>query len=539
MKKAMKLCGPLAGVMLYAFAATALAQDASDPNAAKKKAEKDKEAAAAGVPDWDSFGTSQGETLEETFFRLSRDFATTSEGGIRRLGSVPIWPRGDLKIAGIRFLPYLREGAEWERNYYKQRNTGEGNLGRGRRSEWTHTNEVGLFGTTALMGGRLNIATYIDSIWNLHYGQDAPPDEWDFNGQFGATYRLPSGAWVAGGVRYQRRHDPVDLPLDVIGPRGHRFPAAEERRDFGRVNRGGFFNFGFDRDIFFGSKLRWEFGVQIENSQATDEEVFGTLNRTETTYYGKASYPFLRDTTRVFVLVRDRVENRDSERTNDGNTWGVSFGIEGSIPLAEGEYRSLRGQVSVGFDHSTYDDETFTIEDQELRPDGRSNATNANFQATVQYIMSPRSTIDLRYLHQTQFSFRGNFQVVDNVQLSFSHNFSRQLTGRIDAFYEHTDPSGRNRPEVVSINGRSGPGSGVPAANAAQGGLASAHNVNREGVGVGLRYAFNEWMDVDWSVDWENRNDHARNSYRNYRGVLGFTFYLNALTPRSRVAVER
>jgi len=66
-----------------------------------------------------------------------------------------------------------------------------------------------------------------------------------------------------------------------------------------------------------------------------------------------------------------------------------------------------------------------------------------------------------------------------------------------------------------------------------------AGNTTREGVGVGMRYAINDWMDVDASTDVENRNDHADKSYRAYTAVLGLTFYLNALTPKVRSAISR
>src|SRR5438132_908307 len=107
MNKAGRPCralrGTLAGACLCAFAVPALAQDSGQPTT-------DRDNAVNTLGTWGSFGAAdEQETLEETFFRLSRDFATTTEGGIRRLGSVPIWPRGDIKVLGIRILPYLRE----------------------------------------------------------------------------------------------------------------------------------------------------------------------------------------------------------------------------------------------------------------------------------------------------------------------------------------------------------------------------------------------------------------------------------------------
>jgi hypothetical protein len=498
--------GAFAGACLYAFAAPAIAQDSAGPDSTSTRS--DREETVSTVPTWEAYGPSGGETLEETFFRLSRDFVTTTDMSYRRLGAVPIWPRGEVKLGGFRVLPYVREGVEWQDNFYKAPNTGRAPGEHGRDAVWTHENEAGLFADTALAGGRLRISSSLDSTWNVRYGQDAPKDTWDFNGQLGAAYRWPTGAWVKAGIGYERRHDAADLPAIAD--------------DFGRASTRTFFTFGFDRDIFFGSKLKWEFGIQTDNVQATEDE-FSDLDRTETTLYGKVSYPFLKETTRVFVLGRYRWENKNSEALNDGKVFGLNAGIEGSIPLREGEYRGLRGQVSVGFDRGLYDNESFVQGSQTIISDDNRRATNANFQAALQYVASPKTSVDLRYIRTMQFSFRGNYQLTDHVEIIASHNFSRRLTGRVDAFYEHVNPSGRTPNRTIPDDALS----------------QRAANINREGAGVGLRYAVNEWCDLDLTLSVENRNDTKRNSYKNYVGDLGVTFFLNALTPKGRSAPDR
>lgn len=149
--------------------------------------------------------------------------------------------------------------------------------------------------------------------------------------------------------------------------------------------------------------------------------------------------------------------------------------------------------------------------------------TSLSFQAALQYVMSSRTTLDLRFLRTNQFSLHGNYQITDRLDLSASHNFSRKLTGRISAFLEHSDPSGQFNPETVD-----GP--------TAQ--TRNATPVNTTGVGTGFRYAYNEWMDFDASFDIQNRNAQAERSGKDYRGILGVTFYLNALTPRPRQGAE-
>jgi hypothetical protein len=358
------------------------------------------------------------------------------------------------------------------------------------------------------MGGRLTIAGSADSTWNVRYGSNAPPDTWDMVSQIGATYRWPTGVWVAAGYSFERRHDPADIPVVA--------------NDFGRNTNGAFLNWGFDKDIFFGTKLKFEFGVRTTNVRS-DQHAYSNLDRTENQFFAKASYPFLKDTTRIFAMGTYTWAHRESNQINDGKTVGMNVGIEGSIPLRQGEYRGLRGQVSVGFDHGLYTNDNFQSGSKTFQSDSGRGATNANIAASLQYLMSPKTTADLRYAHQMAFSYYGNYQLIDRIDLSMQHNFSRALTGRIDTYYEHESPEGRNPQQTIPPSPESQP----------------APDVNREGVGVGLRYAFNEWMDFDLSMNVENRNDHTTNSYRNYSGTLGITFYLNSLTPKGRVASER
>jgi len=517
------LRGVATGACLYAFAAlapSAEAQDAATPDAESKAKQdakaketaaekKEREEAIAALPTWESYGAGGEAGMEETFFRLTRDFVMTSDDSIHPLGHVPIWPRGEFKIAGFRVLPFVREGVTWDSNFYRQPETGNGPNSQGRKAEWTHENELGVMADTALMGGRLGISMSIDSIWSVRYGHDAPSDTWDFEGQLGARYNWPSGVWIAGGYRYNRSHDPADLPT--------------VSDDYGRATHGAFFNLGFDRDIFFGSKLQFEFGVHTRDVDASNQ-AYADGNRTETTIYAKASYPFLgRKTTRLFAVVSDTFNQRDSQAINDGSTVSFNTGIEGSIPLREGEYRGLRGQLSVGFQHGFYENKSYRQGSQEIVNDNSQDKTTLLFIAALQYIMSPKTTTDLRYTHDTQFSFYGNYEVVDRVEFSVSHTFSRALTGRADTYWEHTDPSGKQPQETVN---------GTDFSH-------GATNVNREGAGVGLRYAVNEWMDLDLSVNVENRNDVSENSFKNYEGVFGITFYLNALTSKARVGSDR
>ena len=502
-----------AALVLCAYASVASAQDPppkpgttaaprtqpQDPRTATPATAR--EEAVQSIPAWEEFGsTTDTENLEETFFRLSRDFVSTAEIGVRRLGHVPVWPRGDLKLGPVRIFPYLREAVEYESNFYRQPNTGRAPGSRGADSAWTHVHQVGALADMILCNGRARIFGAAESTWNVRYDKDKA-DTWELDSQLGASFRWPSGFWVKGGVAYERRDDPIEI---------------EFTDRFKRTNKRGFLEWGFDRDVFFGSKVQMEMGVSTRNSKSR-EDALDDLDRTETTWYAKASYPFWKKTTRIFGRLRYRQDERESDSINDGDVFGFDAGIEGHIPIREGEYRGLRGTLSMGFDRALYDDDTFTRGSDRIVADSDSNNTSLHVEAALQYLVSPRTSIDLRYLRTNQFSFRGNYQIVDRVDLTFNHNFTRAIVGRVGAFYEHTDPSGtlpaRTTDDDIDVR--------------------QAPNVNRGGIGVGVRYAINDWMDIDASVDWEKRNAEAERSYSNYRGILGITFYLNALKPRA------
>ena len=512
------LSAAAAAICMYALSSPAFAQEepketpeeqpketpaeGAKPEGDGEGADKEKSDAEAAIEDVETLQAGEAgkpESLQETFFQLSRNFVATSDDGFRRLGTVPIFPRGDLKLGDIRLFPYLREGAEWESNYFLASDSSDA------QSQWTHVNELGALADTALMGGRLRLSLSADSVWRLRYGSDAPPDTWDLDSSFGATYTWPSSLYLKGGVQYIRRHDPSDLPL--------------RSQDFGRTQTRTYFTVGCDRDIFFHSKFKFEAGIET-NQEIAQDAAYSDLDRNEYIAFLKASYPFLKDTTRIFGIVRYRLDERQSESLNDGKGVGFSVGLEGAIPLSSGGARQLRGEIQLGFDSAVYSNDQFQSGSSTVVADSNDSATTANVVARLEYLMSTKGSIDLRYLHQAEFSFYGNYQVVDRVDLNFSRNLTRRLTGRVSTFYEHTDPSGKSPPETIP-----------PSPD-----TADAPNTSRWGLGAGVRWAWTEWADLDLSADAEWRADDVQPGYANYRAVFGITFYLNALKARPRGA---
>lgn len=514
----------LAALAGLTIAAPAYAQDDTRPvrtvTTVAPQAPSAREDATRTMPTYDAWGSSDTDSTSETMYRLTRDFAVTSELGVRRLGSVPLWPRGDMKFGDFRIAPYIREGVEYVSNFYRVNKTGTFGSPNANDASITHTNEIGALADAKFAGGRLRLAMSVAAVWNVRYddGNDdrgvtpggipidaKKPDTFEFDGQIAASYRWPSGAYVKAGVAYERRSDPIDVE-----------PTAE----FQRTNQRFFVTAGLDKDILFGSKFRFEFGMAARDAIGRDPAL-SDLDRTETSYYVKASYPFWRDTTRIFARARYRQDERESDRINDGGTWGMDVGMEGTIPISKGEYRGLTGQVSVGFDAALYENETFgSGVGRTIRDDNRRN-NSLSFNALLQYLFSRRSSIDLRFLRTNQFSFHGNYQIVDRLDLAFQHAFGQRLIGRTAVFAEHTDPSGLLRQETV-VGGRT---------------TGQYPSTTRFGAGVGFRYKITDWADLDGQYDWERRNNRIT-GFVNHRATLGVTFYLNALKPRSRQSAE-
>ena len=497
--------------ILAAFGLLGLVTPATAADETGTKA-SDGETATAPIPAWRSFGSSgDEEDLEETFFRLAQDFVSTSEIGVRRLGSVPIWPRGELKMGPVRVLPYFRQSAEWESNVNRRPATGSSNLGNddGRDSGWNFVSNPGLLADTLLMGGRMRIALSMDARWNERTEDDLG-DDFELDSQLGVSYHWPNGAWVSVGYAYERRSEPVEV---------------EFTEDFQRTNNRVFWNLGFDRDIFFGSKAQLDVGMSMRDVNPNENGQYESVDRTETETYVRVSYPFWKDSTRLFVRGRYKKYSKESPGLADGDQWSMDFGMDGSIPILEGDQRGLRGTVSVGFDTSDYAGSDTRVDASTGRTRANDNddgETSLSFRAGLQDVISPRQTLALRAQRQQQFSAYSNYQINDRIDLTYTRTLMPRLVVRAAVFLEHTDPSGENPNYVNTAPGTTGNGQ------------SPNRHTSRGGVGLGGRYTLNEWADADVSWDYDRRNGDPDRRYTNHRIVFGITIYLNALRPDTR-----
>ena len=466
------------------------------------------------IPTWAPYGTDNPDNLEETFFRLQRAFVLQAETGARELGSVPFWPRGSVKFGSVRILPYLRQAAQWESNFFRINETpargahpNAAPRSRGRDGAITHTNQIGALADTVMDGGRLRLSGSIDSRWDLRYAsEDHHKDDWDFDGQLGAAYDITRDIHTSIGYRWERRSDPIETNVS---------------RRFQRTNQQAIWDISHDN---LGVKgLKGRFGIAARDVDASKQNATDREDRTELTYTARLSYPFWRDTTDLFIQGRYREEQRESDEINDGNTISMDFGVAGAIPLARNEYGGVRGELSLGFDHSGYENDTFNRGTQVLIRDADDEDTSLAVRGRLQYIMSPRTTWDLSLFRGNQFSNHGNYQITTRSELSFTHNASCNLVSRISALWENVDPSGRTSPKSA-LTGNTGIRESE-----------RYEDWDRFGLGLGLRYPIEEWLDIDGTVDMERKNSYPERSYTNYRAVVGLTFYMAGLnTPRRR-----
>jgi hypothetical protein len=470
------------------------------------------------IPTWAPYGTGNPDNLQETFFRLQRAFVLTSElGGQRELGSVPLWPRGSLKFGRVRILPYLREAAQWESNFFRidttPRSGAHPNAAprtRGRDGAWTHTNQIGAMADTLLDGGRLRLSGTVESKWDLRWSEeDTHKDDWNFDGALGAAYDISRDVWTSVGYRWQRRSGPIETNLT---------------RRYQETNQQIALDLGHDN--LFTKNFKARVGVQAIDVDPTKQNALDRSDRTEVNYIARLSYPFWRETTDLFIQGRYRDENRESDELNDGSVTSLDFGISGAIPLAGNEYGGVRGEVSLGFDHGSYENGTFNRGTQVLIRDEDNKDTSLNVRARLQYIMSPRTDWDLTLFRGNQFSYHGNYQITTRTELAFSHNWTCKITTRAAAFWEHVDPSGVTS-QKSALTGYTGLRESGP-----------QPSWDRFGFGFGARYPLEDWLDLDASIDTERKNATPARSFQNYRAIVGLTFYMAGLNPPSRRTVQ-
>lgn len=455
-------------IMILALTGPVLAQ------AADAKAGADKDEAISKVPTYEEREMILDETPQESFLRLAEDTIFISEIGVNSPGSVPLWPRGAFKAGPVLVFPYVVGKISWTNNVFLQERD---------RSSWFATEGAGFTAEYAFLGGDADIHFGADYIHRDYFNRDLSYSEWVAG--LGMGYRFPMGLWLRGGVKWEHLNDPVALEYRGKMERDQFYP---------------YFDIGLKNA--FGNKIDITFGVNSLRANFREDE-FETSDRVDWEAFAKVSYPFFKETTRIYVKYDYVWSDRKAEVQNDlGNGQRLSFGMEGMIPFTRSE--RLLGFIQVGYRNDRYAGQR-TIR---LSPtatgttDGDSNQGTVSVAAGLQYLLGANTSMFLKVLRDLQFSSRSNYQTLSRGDLTITHNCMRDLVSRFAAFIEHADPS---RGGTV---------------------VGETHSFTRYGFGLGTRYLVMENLDVDLALDWHRRiTSQDGYAYHAFQGTLGATLY--------------
>jgi hypothetical protein len=391
-------------------------------------------------------------TPQDSFMILAEDYIFLSEIGGRGPGNVPIWPRGAMKLGPVQIFPYLTGRIGWTNNVFDDKSKG---------ASWYGVEGGGVAGKWDLAGGRASF-TFGGDYRHTDYfsGENVSFSEWTGGAGFGVTFA--NGVWVKGGVKWEHLVDPVDIQFVGNLKRDQVYP---------------YIDLGFDN--VFGNKFNLQFGVRYFNAQYAGSS-FDTANRSDWNANARLSYPFLKDTTRVFLQYDFFYGRRDSSRINDlSSGHELTGGIEGEIPLTKSE--RLTGEIGVGYRNDLYGPSRMLSIGTGTYPTDNNRRTGIlTVYGVLRYLAGPNTSMDLRLLRTLQFSATSNYQILDRADFGLTHNCLRSLVSRIGVFAEHIDPSGAR----------------------SQG----ATPMTRFGIGVGSRFAIQDNADLDFAVNWARRN---------------------------------
>jgi hypothetical protein len=411
---------------------------------------------------------------QDTFYSLAEDYIFLSDIGGRRPGRVPIWPRGAMHLGPVQIFPYLEGRLGWTNNVFDTE---------AKKESWFVTEGGGVAGKYAFLGGRANVTFGGDyRHFNYFSGENISYSQWTAG--IGASYSWKFGLWVKGGVKWEHLVDPVDIQFA------------------GRLKRDQFYpyvNVGLDNA--FGRKVNVEVGVSYFNAQFAGS-AYDTGDRRTWDGWLKASYPFYKETTRLFVRYDYFHSYRQSDRLNDlknGNE--LSGGIEGTFPITHSE--RLRGELGLGYRRDLYGaPRNLTVGTETFQTDSSRRKGVVTVHASLEYLIGAKTSADLRLLRTLEFSPSANYEVINRADLDVTHNVLRNLVARAGVFIEYSDQSNSDT------------------------GYQKGGNFTRFGGGLGARYLLLDNADVDLSVDWSKRNT-SRVGYDTdvFTASLGFTYY--------------
>ena len=182
------------------------------------------------------------------------------------------------------------------------------------------------------------------------------------------------------------------------------------------------------------------------------------------------------------------------DRINSSNGGEVSFGMEGIIPLTESE--KLVGSLSLGYRNANFENGNYTDSGTSFDTDGNDSKGIVTVRAMLRYLASAKTTVELVYVRDMDYSTFSNYQVTDRFDLVVTHSLYRDLVLRGATYVRFSEPS------------------------------AVRENVTEFGAGCGARYILMDNMDLDFSLDWYDRQSGTDlSSYSRTTAALGLTLY--------------
>jgi hypothetical protein len=450
----------------------ALGEEVQEPVEGVGASGSDTEEAIEEVPTYEDstlspFAAPYEERVTDSFFRIAQDFLYTSEIGARTVGHVPLWPRGPLKLGPVLLFPYVTASLGWTSNVYQDEDED---------SSWYASAGGGLAGEYIFLGGRGSVTFGADLTYRRYFTRDDNATEWVTG--IGIGYKFPRNWWIRAGVKWEHLSDPIRI---------------EDKGELERDQIYPYLDIGVDE--VFGNKINIEAGIDFRYANYEERE-FKTSDRREWDFHLKVSYPFLKDQTRIYVRYDYTWADRRSRRINDQDGGHqLSAGVEGLFNVTKSG--RLRGFIEFGYRRNMYDGpNSFGLGTDTIYTDDDDAHGILTVGAGLEYLMGAKTSVDLRYLRDLEFSASSNYQVIDRLDLGLTHNITRCLLGRLAGFFEHGDPS-------------------------------EGSSFTRYGAGLGFRYVFDPNIDFHADVDWSRRNtskvgyDHSV-----VTATLGATYYI-------------
>ena len=422
------------------------------------------------------------ENFRERYYRITKDFIRPQRLGLGRVGQVPWWPRGTMRVGPLRVSPHLSASVGYTTNVNLEDDEDDRPRFDNVDESFFASTSVGALADGQFLKDKVRIRGAVEWEYTNYFNEDGRND-WQLTAGVSGRYEFDIGIWIELGVVYSRLSDPID----------YQWVPTRARRDDMDYN----LEVGFDR-LFqrsFGRRWKFEIGFDVMTSRAVDTD-FSLIDRTTYSARARVAYNALREVD-VYVQYRYQITQVDSHSLNDSDSHQIEVGLDGAYNLTKSG--RLQGIVFVGVRQTGWDPEDFyEVDGDDFFTEDNDPKTSIEAGLLIRYLMGTRTTIELSYVHTIAYQLRGNSQDVDRIDLSAMQLVMRDLIARIGLYAEWNQPS-----------------HGID-------------DVYRYGVGAGLRYAINDFMDADLSYDFRLRIDTDINGvdYIEHMARLGLTFYL-------------